>query len=138
MGEEEARLHTHLVVVQLLQQLLTKFIHNKLSIATKPLLAEGIEEAAKRTEDEKVAEDGGLNAWALHFDRNLLACVAQNGLVHLVMVMAMVVVGAGFAQAGLRCCSTVDKSILGQGSGKGDTRHSNQPASQQRGLHRVQ
>jgi hypothetical protein len=72
-----------LQVVKLFQQLLPKLIHDQLSIAAQPLLAEGVEQASKGAEDKQVAQDDGLDAWPLDLDSHLLTSVTKHCLVHL-------------------------------------------------------
>mmetsp|Transcript_5496 Transcript_5496/g.18589 ORF Transcript_5496/g.18589 Transcript_5496/m.18589 type:complete len:270 (+) Transcript_5496:228-1037(+) len=80
---ERADVARLLQVVQLLQELLPKLVHDELGVAAELPQRPGVDEAAEPAEQEQVAVDDRLDARAQHLDGHVLARGNQAAAVDL-------------------------------------------------------
>ena len=70
-------------VVELLEQLLAKLVDDELGVAAQAAEGQGGHQPRDRPEDDEIGQDEGLDARALHLDRDVGAVVPEDGPVHL-------------------------------------------------------
>lgn len=103
-------------VVQLFKNLLSELINHELSTAPKAFEGHLVKEGRQSPKQEQVLVDDGLNTRPLYLHSNVLTCLPQHSLVHLVQLHRLSMTNCASGDHSQVHCQDQSKQIANQSS----------------------